>query len=41
MVWDGTFVYDWYMNTPVVQTDGYSHATGVPACVGDGFHTTW
>jgi hypothetical protein len=30
---DGSFVYDWYMNTPVVQTNGYS--TGIHSCVGD------
>jgi hypothetical protein len=27
---DGTWVYDWYMNTPLVQTDGYS--TGFTHC---------
>jgi hypothetical protein len=31
MLWDGHFVYDWYMNTPVVGTNGYS--PGIPACV--------
>jgi hypothetical protein len=31
MLWDGHFVYDWYMNTPVVATNGYS--PGIPACV--------
>ncbi|MEV0407914.1 GH25 family lysozyme [Actinoallomurus sp. NPDC050550] len=29
---DGTFVYDWYMNTPVVGADGYS--PGIPHCAG-------
>jgi hypothetical protein len=41
MLQDGSYVYDWYMNTPTVQTDGYSHAIGIPACVGDGTSTTW
>jgi hypothetical protein len=27
---DGNFVYDWYMNTPTVATDGYS--PGMPHC---------
>jgi len=31
MLWDGHFVYDWYMNTPTVATNGYS--PGIPACV--------
>jgi hypothetical protein len=31
MLWDGKFVYDWYMNTPVVATNGYS--PGIPVCV--------
>ena len=29
---DGTWVYDWYMNTPTVATNGYS--PGIPACPG-------
>lgn len=29
---DGTWVYDWYMNTPTVATDGYS--PGIPHCAG-------
>lgn len=31
---DGTYVYDWYMNTPTVATNGYS--PGIPACGGSG-----
>lgn len=29
---DGTYVYDWYMTTPTVGTDGYS--PGIPHCSG-------
>jgi hypothetical protein len=31
-LFDGTYVYDWYMNTPVVGTNGYS--PGIVPCVG-------
>ena len=31
-LYDGTYVYDWYMNTPVVATNGYS--PGIVPCVG-------
>lgn len=29
---DGTWVYDWYMNTPTIGSNGYS--PGIPACSG-------
>ncbi|MER8046898.1 hypothetical protein [Streptomyces sp. NPDC094032] len=28
---DGTYVYDWWMDTPIVAEDG--HSPGIPACV--------
>lgn len=41
MLSDGTFVYGWYMNTPSVHADGYSHIPGIPACVSDDFDSNW
>jgi hypothetical protein len=35
---DGTWVYDWYMTTPVVGSDGFS--PGMPHCQAGGF-TVW
>ncbi len=29
---DGTWVYDWYLTTPTVASDGYS--PGIPHCAG-------
>lgn len=40
---DGTYVYDWYMNTPTVATNGYS--PGIPACstpsIGNDYPASW
>lgn len=42
---DGTYVYDWYMNTPTVATNGYS--PGIPACgsgsvsIGNDYPSSW
>ena len=41
---DGTYVYDWYMTTPTVATNGYS--PGIPACgtgtsIGNDYPASW